>query len=69
LSLPGKSAKRVFVLVDPAIHLLRNNAFYEEGWMPGSSPGMTKMEAATLLKNRGRRWMIASHPLNRTTVL
>src|SRR6202022_1096576 len=28
-SLPGKSAKRVFALDDPAIHLLRNNASYE----------------------------------------
>jgi hypothetical protein len=27
--------------LDPAIHLLRNDSF-EEGWMPGSSPGMTK---------------------------
>jgi len=27
LSLPGKSAKRVFTLDDPAIHLLRRNGF------------------------------------------
>jgi hypothetical protein len=26
--------------LDPVIHLLRKN-FYEDGWMPGSSPGMT----------------------------
>jgi len=35
----------------------------------GSRPGMTKAEAATLPNSRGRKWMIASHPLNRTTVL
>jgi hypothetical protein len=37
--------------------------------MDARKSGHDEMEAATLLKNRGRRWMIASHPLNRTTVL
>src|SRR5450432_1812560 len=32
--------KRVFAPGDPVIHLLRK-IFCEDGWMPGSSPGMT----------------------------
>jgi hypothetical protein len=32
-------------------------------------PGHDEKEAATLPKSRGRKWMMASHPSNRTTVL
>jgi hypothetical protein len=41
-------------------------------WMDARiKSGQTKEQAVIRLrsKNRGRRWMIASHPLNRTTVL
>jgi len=67
--LPGKSAKRVFALDDPAIHLLRKNAFLRRLMDARIKSGHDEVEAATLPKSRGRRWMIASHPLNRTTVL
>jgi hypothetical protein len=30
----------VITRLDPVIHLLRK-AYYQDGWMPGSSPGMT----------------------------
>jgi hypothetical protein len=36
-SWPGKSAKRVFALDVPAIHVLRQT----KTWMPGTWPGMT----------------------------
>jgi hypothetical protein len=34
------SQQLVIAGLDPAIHPLRQDSF-EEGWMPGSSPGMT----------------------------
>jgi hypothetical protein len=33
-------SRTVITGLDPVIHLLQNN-FCEDGWMPGSSPGMT----------------------------
>jgi len=66
--LPVKSAKRVFTPDDPAIHLLRKKRFAKMMDARIKS-GHDESGAATLPKNRGRRWMIASHPLNRTTVL
>ena len=41
-SWPGESAKRVFALDVPAIHVL---AFETKTWMPGTRPGMTSMRA------------------------
>jgi hypothetical protein len=38
-SWPGKSAKRVFTLDVPAIHVFLSQE--PETWMPGTSPGMT----------------------------
>src|SRR6266404_3733286 len=39
-SWPGKSAKRVFALGDPAIHVFLAAAAIRT-WMPGTRPGMT----------------------------
>ncbi|MGB6236918.1 MAG: hypothetical protein WBG16_06165, partial [Bradyrhizobium sp.] len=61
--------------LDPAIHLLRET-LYEDGWMPGSSPGMTNFFPRRIspelftsrvpLKRRGRR---ESRMLQRTRSL
>jgi hypothetical protein len=49
-SWPGKSAKRVFALDDPAIHVLTQR----KTWMPGTSPGMTKkFESPERVKQHG----------------
>ena len=46
-SWPGKSAKRVFALDVPAIHVFLVTS--TKTWMPGTSPGMTTSWALYLL--------------------
>jgi hypothetical protein len=43
-SWPGKSAKRVFALDDPAIHALFVSA-PDGTWMAGTSPAMTSVRS------------------------
>jgi hypothetical protein len=55
--------------LDPGIHHLRKKHF-TKGMDCRIKPGNDReVEAATLPDSRGRRWMIANHPSNRTTVL
>jgi hypothetical protein len=51
----------------PGTHVFAFFDWANKTWMAGTSPAMTCVER-NLRKTRGRRWMIANHPSNRTTV-